>query len=129
MPKKIPLKPRQTSVYLDSFPDWAVLDLKIRRKLCNKLAEYKRRIKEKGLEFKLTQKQFWDLLFADCFYCGSGAPNVKEYKFNEIDRLSSKEGYTPENCTTACRLCNKLKVKTITSLPDNLRAILDLRSF
>jgi hypothetical protein len=57
-------------------------------------------------EFNLTIDQFKDLINQNCHYCNSPPP---EPKYNGVDRVDSKLGYYPENCVTACTMCNRLK--------------------
>jgi len=54
----------------------------------------------------LTKEEFMEIIKENCVYCG----DISEEKhFNGVDRVESKGHYTPENCVSACTLCNYLK--------------------
>lgn len=73
----------------------------------------KRTATVKSLNFTLTKKQFTDLIFSNCFYCGCTGTNIKkqyvEFPHNGIDRINNKKGYTYKNCLPCCKTCNYAK--------------------
>lgn len=79
------------------------------------LFDYRKRAKQKGLEFKLTLEQFSNLLGSDCHYCGAPPKNsiVQHGKrldvYQGIDRLDNSKGYTLDNVVPCCIVCNKMK--------------------
>lgn len=79
---------------------------------------YKNNAKNRKLDFNLSKKQFTELIFQNCFYCGSGLSNVFTIKhslgdrkliYNGIDRVNSDKGYIKNNCVTCCKICNTAK--------------------
>lgn len=81
----------------------------------NVLRHYKNNAEERGLDWKLTKSQFNELVYSNCYYCGS---LPKEYKskygkhktqINGIDRVDNSKGYTSENCVPCCKICNYAK--------------------
>lgn len=81
------------------------------------LNSYKQRAKRKNLDFSLTKDQFKAFTSRDCYYCGSSptqglpknpSPNGA-YLHNGIDRVESSNGYSPDNCVSCCKVCNRAK--------------------
>lgn len=68
--------------------------------------------KTPDVEFSLTQEEFGQLIFGDCFYCGT-PPGMKMHVSRRlrgtIDRLQHDEGYRNSNCVSACWMCNRMK--------------------
>jgi 5-methylcytosine-specific restriction endonuclease McrA len=89
-------------------------DLSIKRKIYD---NYKRAAKKRNYEFSLDEETFFNLIFKDCFYCGSGlSMTVYERRFakrsvdyNGIDRVDNTIGYTKDNCVSCCKICNNAK--------------------
>lgn len=84
----------------------------------NLITAYKYGAKKRGLEYKLTEEQFFEITQKDCYYCGkkpSNSYNRKEqngeYIYNGIDRVNNDEGYTIENSVPCCHTCNRAKEK------------------
>jgi len=85
------------------------------------LNTYKKHAQSRNLEFKLTAKEFEQLIIEDCYYCGIQPSNIKNpdsvnkygnispFRYNGIDRVDSSVGYTIENCVSCCKLCNRSK--------------------
>ena len=67
---------------------------------------YQRDAARRDIEFHLTKDEFMEIIKENCVYCGDIS---EEKQFNGIDRVNSKGHYTPENCVSACTLCNYLK--------------------
>ena len=53
--------------------------------------------------FEIDKEFFIKLINSDCYYCG------KE-NCRGVDRVNSNEGYTPENVTPCCGICNRMKL-------------------
>jgi hypothetical protein len=79
--------------------------------------KYKNRAKKMGRSFRLTKNRFLELTSGDCFYCGI-SPKRKtrldsgmygSYKYNGIDRLDSRYGYSRKNTVSCCWECNMAK--------------------
>ena len=80
---------------------------------------YKKRAAKNGLIFTLTRKEFRTLTKQPCVYCASkpfqvqyiGGNNRKghEYIYSGIDRIDSSKGYTLDNCSPCCKICNFAK--------------------
>lgn len=94
---------------------------KSRYKIAKKTAGYRRvftsyvsNAVNRGIEFTLTDLEFYDLIKMNCFYCNSEPSNISERThygaiYNGIDRKDNKKGYTIENCLPCCRMCNIAK--------------------
>lgn len=75
---------------------------------------YQRNAKRRGLEWKLSDEEFVQIIRGACWYCGEmeSMQSDRGYSlcsYNGIDRLDPALGYTPENCVTACKVCNNAK--------------------
>jgi hypothetical protein len=80
-----------------------------------------KRSKKNGYKTDITFDEFRKLSSLPCFYCGLNASSFlndrwhnKELsktivKYNGIDRVDSKKGYTKENSVTCCKYCNTAK--------------------
>jgi hypothetical protein len=84
-----------------------------------KIDQYKQGAKKRNLVYKLTIKEFKELIFGKCYYCNDGPQERKYYNsrnktktisFNGIDRIDSLKGYTKDNCITCCEMCNRMKM-------------------
>lgn len=84
-------------------------------------------LRNRDIDFCLTENEFGALIFDTCFYCGSEPSTPTRVGFrlrNGIDRLDSTLGYTYDNCVTSCWTCNRMKgelghkefIKTITKI-------------
>lgn len=81
---------------------------------------YNKGAKVRGLVFELTKPEFWDIVTANCTYCGiepqtihyGSRGNATEHgKFirNGVDRVDNNLGYILSNCVTCCSECNIAK--------------------
>jgi len=78
---------------------------------------YKTDAKNRGYEFKLSRKEFRDIISKNCFYCNEEPSPVSRrknrfngiYIGNGIDRVDNNKGYTLDNCVSCCTMCNQLK--------------------
>lgn len=78
--------------------------------------DYKDKAKKRQIFFNLTREEFEVLILKNCSYCGSSPSNVKKIRdfnevllYNGIDRVDNNKGYTTENSTSCCFLCNQAK--------------------
>jgi hypothetical protein len=77
--------------------------------------------KRRGLDFSLTDEDFYRIAQENCHYCG--LPPEKRYAgyipkkatpfiYNGVDRKNNDIGYTLENCVPCCSTCNFAKSKS-----------------
>lgn len=76
--------------------------------------EYKDGAKYRKLNFDINIELFSKLIKKNCSYCNCTPKTVKKtstynFKYNGIDRINNKKGYTKNNVTTCCIDCNKAK--------------------
>lgn len=71
--------------------------------------------KSRNIEWNLTNDQFLNLIYQDCYYCGQ-VPEIRNHdksvnkeKVNGIDRVDSSKSYTFDNCVPCCTMCNYMK--------------------
>lgn len=85
--------------------------------VCNVLfASYIRNAKNKQFSFQLSKKQFRNMIFDKCYYCGDSPKTLfKKWradegcKFNGVDRKDNTLGYILSNCVPCCKQCNYKK--------------------
>lgn len=81
---------------------------------------YKSGAKTRGLDFKLTLKEFKELTCQNCSYCNlvpsqllikrdHDDPTWGQYLYNGIDRVDNTIGYILSNCVPCCKRCNIAK--------------------
>ncbi len=79
---------------------------------------YINQAKGRGLDFSLTENEFYKITSSNCFYCGSapepkrvsgGKKQNRTFFANGIDRVDSDIGYIPSNCVPCCEFCNRAK--------------------
>jgi len=98
--------------------------------------DYKKKAKERDLDFNLTFDQFKNIVSQNCHYC-NGKPfssrfSKKEWnskvKINGIDRKDNTKGYTNKNSLPCCGICNKGKNnKTYKEFIEYLNRIVEFR--
>lgn len=82
---------------------------------------YKRKAKQRNIDFFISREFFEKITQENCHYCGvepscstSGIMRKKgtngHIMYNGIDRKDNKVGYTEENCLPCCSWCNKAKL-------------------
>lgn len=78
--------------------------------------DYKYNAKSRGRSWELTAEHLQQLVFGDCYYCGS--PPSRQYKpekypgdilVNGVDRVDSSRGYESDNVVSCCWWCNFMK--------------------
>jgi hypothetical protein len=80
----------------------------------HKYGLYTYKAKNRDLPWELSKEEFLQLIFADCYYCGS-LPltvvkiNCHEAKVNGVDRVNNDLGYIKGNCVACCKICNRAK--------------------
>jgi hypothetical protein len=57
---------------------------------------------EKRFDVTITEEQWKAIISRPCAYCGSHANGG-------VDRIDSDRGYHPDNCCSACAVCNMMK--------------------
>lgn len=76
---------------------------------------FKYRAKRYNKKVNLRYSEFLDLIFQNCFYCGSSPNNrvrsAKGFRYQGIDRVDSSKGYSKNNVVPCCGLCNRAKHK------------------
>lgn len=81
------------------------------------ISQYRGMAKQKKRDFSLSRQDVKDIVFSNCYYCGS-APNNEQttirtkkikFKYSGIDRIDSNQGYTRDNVRPCCRICNMAK--------------------
>lgn len=78
------------------------------------LKNYKQGAVKRGYSFTLSDEQFFDLTAQNCHYCDHSPMSKLTYGgdtviYNGVDRQDNASGYEPDNCVTACRVCNMAK--------------------
>lgn len=64
----------------------------------------------------LTDEQIISLCSQNCAYCNRPINEIYQddvlwdIKYNGIDRINSKIGYTMSNCVPCCSVCNTMKM-------------------
>lgn len=84
--------------------------------------DYKGAAKRLGREFTLTEEQFFEIVQRSCTYCGRKDTNAITHKsyntlgvnrdifyYTGVDRKDSSKGYTIDNVTSCCIICNRAK--------------------
>jgi hypothetical protein len=82
--------------------------------------KYKVGAHRRGYSFELSYQQFLDIIFKDCYYCGSKPSNNININNNEslkdsnifysgIDRVDNSNGYEVDNVVPCCINCNIAK--------------------
>jgi len=81
---------------------------------------YRNNASKRDLVFLLSEEEFKELIFGNCFYCGAPPkPTVfttsqknrreKIISYNGIDRIDNQFGYIRNNCVPCCHFCNGAK--------------------
>lgn len=76
---------------------------------------YRRNAKTRKLSWKLSRKQFENIVSGVCYFCKIPpeslwtTPEGSEFCRNGIDRLDSSKGYEVSNCVPCCKICNRAK--------------------
>lgn len=80
------------------------------------LRNYKNNAKLKNRCMDLTDEQIISLCSQNCAYCNRPINEIYQddvlwdIKYNGIDRINSKIGYTMSNCVPCCSVCNTMKM-------------------
>jgi len=77
------------------------------------IKNYKNGAKKRGLVFKLSNDEMYEIVTKDCYYCGQEPSQiiggVHRFYYNGIDRVDNSKGYIKSNCKPACKTCNIMK--------------------
>lgn len=86
----------------------------VKRKL---FRDYQRRAEQKARDFDLTYEEFSELIMQPCYICGAVQVNRcrgdranGELRYNGLDRVDSRKGYTKRNVKPCCPTCNTAKM-------------------
>jgi hypothetical protein len=79
------------------------------------IGRYKREATKRGLEWDLSDEQFFNIVTRCCVYCG--IPPSTEYSrqsngsftYNGVDRINNEIGYRTDNVAPCCNTCNFMK--------------------
>jgi hypothetical protein len=82
----------------------------------------KKSAKRRGIEFNLTETDFYELISDECFYCDGFLGTIKGSAGHGLDRVNNDLGYHYDNLVPCCSLCNKLK-NNFLSLEETLKAV------
>ena len=102
--------------------------------LVNKLfSQYKQSAYRRSLDFRLTKEQIRDIIFINCYYCGTSPNNLYTLSgrvdintsilYNGIDRVNNNLGYIEGNVVPCCGRCNRAKVMTKEEFLDWIKAV------
>lgn len=67
---------------------------------------YQQDAQQRGIEFKLGEKEFEELILHNCQYCGKSSGGLN---WNGIDRVDNTGVYESTNCVSCCWPCNRMK--------------------
>jgi hypothetical protein len=87
-------------------PDIAMINFKYRHYITS--------AKKRNLSWELDKKQFTNLIFGNCTYCGV-EPSLIVKRLNEtisingVDRVNNEIGYSIDNVVSCCKICNYAK--------------------
>ncbi len=75
---------------------------------------YRCRARRHGRVFEISVEEFAELIGRPCSYCGSPPSQLygrkgRQCRYNGIDRIDSRCGYTLENAQACCGICNRAK--------------------
>jgi len=83
------------------------------------LYKYKWQAQKRGLAWEISEQKFDELTQSNCHYCGAPPANCTRRKrrksapsvfiYTGIDRKDNGKGYTEDNVTPCCAICNRLK--------------------
>jgi hypothetical protein len=100
------------------------------------LDKYKWGAKLRGLQWGLSDMEFYSLIDGSCYYCGNPPSPTYWYKRGEsllangVDRVNSSIGYTPQNCVSCCKFCNNAKgVLSKDSFLDHLKRVSEFKAW
>lgn len=71
--------------------------------------------KHRGLEWGLSDDEFFALIQQHCTYCGIPPNSIKrvsrngQFHYNGVDRVDNSRGYVSDNVVTCCSICNHAK--------------------
>jgi len=96
------------SVYRRTFIYYEDDDIWHNNKNHPRLDGYKKHADTQNRSFEITKEYFKKMVVSQCHYCRRHPP---ANKFFGIDKIYPDDGYTLDNCVTACASCNRDKWK------------------
>ena len=87
------------------------------RKPIQQFQSFKQSARQRGLTVELSLEQFWFFRNGRCRYCGVSSDLLARYSgeqklrtpYMTIDRIDNAKHYVPDNCCSACFVCNRMK--------------------
>jgi hypothetical protein len=73
---------------------------------CDRYTDIKRKIEKAKHVFSITEDEYINLIFDNCYYCGNEASSQC---INDVSMLNKAPGYTLNNCVTSCKICDNMK--------------------
>lgn len=76
---------------------------------------YRQAAKRRGYSFDLTKEAFAKLIQLNCYYCAyppvlkSPLKRHEDFRYNGLDRIDNRTGYTLDNVVPCCVVCNNAK--------------------
>jgi hypothetical protein len=77
-------------------------------------SHYKSNCRRRGVRFKLSRKDFLELIKKRCFYCDAPPKNIVRrvlfcFLYQGIDRMDNSRPYEKGNVVPCCGECNSIK--------------------
>lgn len=79
-------------------------NLRNKTTICGRWSKYKSKAKERKAKWRLSWKEFEQLVHSDCYYCGR-----KPNPLNCVDRVDKRAGFESDNCKPACEICTHMR--------------------
>jgi hypothetical protein len=81
------------------------------------LASYQKSARGRGIDWQLTDKEFFEIVSEPCSYCGTPPDSIRkpnksvngEFMYSGIDRVDNSRGYVSGNVVPCCWYCNRAK--------------------
>lgn len=79
-------------------------------------AQYRKSAKKRGYTFRISFADFLKITQRNCYYCGGNPAALAHsskgktvYRYNGLDRVHNRRGYTLNNVVPCCKTCNYAK--------------------
>lgn len=81
------------------------------------LGSYKGGAKSRGIDWELTDQEFYSMIELPCVYCGDSKTSLMNgavewhpvFMYTGLDRIDSSKGYSSGNIQPCCKWCNYAK--------------------